>query len=77
MKPPLKEIINGYLTKKKGINGLTGSYPTEYASKFAPLQKGLMIGLQGVLGSGAASKLAGLKPTGSGVAGNHLSHLFY
>jgi hypothetical protein len=77
VKPPMKETINGYLTKKKGINGLASSNPAEYASKFAPLQKGLMSGLQGILGAGSASKLLGLKPTGSGIAGNPLSHLFY
>ena len=76
-KPKLTDAISAFLTKKKDITGLASSNPTNYLSKFNPLQKGLFDKMKGIIGSSAFTKFLGLKPSGSGVAGNILSHLFF
>ena len=76
-KPKLTDIISGFLTKKKDITGLADTNPTSYLSKFNPLQKGLFDKLKGIMGASAFTKFLGLKPSGSGVAGNLLSNLFF
>lgn len=40
-KPKLTDIISGFLKQKKDITGLADSNPTNYLSKFNPLQQGL------------------------------------
>jgi hypothetical protein len=76
-KPQLTDVISGFLTKKKDITGLASTNPTDYLSKFNPLQKGLFDKMKGIMGATAFTKFLGLKPSGSGVAGNLLSHLFF
>jgi hypothetical protein len=76
-KPKLTDVISGFLTKKKDITGLADTNPTSYLSKFNPLQKGLFDKVKGIIGASAFTKFLGLKPSGSGVAGNLLSNLFF
>lgn len=76
-KPKLTDVISGFLTKKKDIIGLADTNPTSYLSKFNPLQKGLFDKLKGIMGSSMFTKFLGLKPSGSGAAGNILSNLFF
>ena len=76
-KPKLTDIISGLKKKKKDISGLADTNPTSYLSKFNPLQKGLFDKLKGIMGASAFTKFLGLKPSGSGVAGNLLSNLFF
>lgn len=76
-KPKLTDMISGFLTKKKDITGLANSNPADYLSKFNPLQQGLFGKLKGLIGASAFTKFLGLKPSGSGVAGNVLSNLFF
>jgi hypothetical protein len=76
-KPKLTDVISGFLTKKKDITGLADTNPTSYLSKFNPLQKGLFDKLKGIMGASAFTKFLGLKPSGSGAAGNLLSNLFF
>ena len=76
-KPKLIDAISGFLTKKKDITGLADTNPTDYLSKFNPLQKGLFGKLKGIMGASAFTKFLGLKPSGSGAAGNLLSNLFF
>ena len=76
-KPKLIDAISGFLTKKKDITGLANTNPTGYLSKFNPLQKGLFDKLKGIMGASAFTKFLGLKPSGSGAAGNILSNLFF
>jgi hypothetical protein len=76
-KPGLSDAISGFLTSKKGITGLAGSNPTSYLAKFNPLQKGLFGKMKGIMGASAFTKFLGLKPSGSNIAGNALSHLFF
>jgi hypothetical protein len=73
----LTDVISGFLTKKKDITGLADTNPTSYLSKFNPLQKGLFDKLKGIIGASAFTKFLGLKPSGSVLAGNVLSHLFF
>ena len=77
MKPGLMDAVGGFLTSKKPIAGLAGTNPADYLAKFNPLQKGLFGKLKGIMGADAVTKLLGLKPTGSNIAGDVLSHLFY
>jgi len=76
-KPKLTDIISGFLKQKKDITGLADSNPTNYLSKFNPLQQGLFGKLKGIIGASTFTKFLGLKPSGSGIAGNALSHLFF
>ena len=76
-KPKLTDAISGFLTKKKDITGLASTNPTDYLSKFNPLQKGLFDKMKGIMGASAFTKFLGLKPSGSNVAGNLLSNLFF
>ena len=76
-KPKLMDAIGGFLKQKKDITGLADSNPTNYLSKFNPLQQGLFGKLKGIIGASAFTKFLGLKPSGSGIAGNVLSHLFF
>ena len=76
-KPKLIDAISGFLTKKKDITGLANTNPTSYLSKFNPLQKGLFDKLKGIMGASAFTKFLGLKPSGSGAAGNLFSNLFF
>ena len=76
-KPKLIDAISGFLTKKKDITGLANTNPTSYLSKFNPLQKGLFDKLKGIMGASTFTKFLGLKPSGSGAAGNLLSNLFF
>ena len=76
-KPNLTDVISGFLKQKKDITGLADSNPTNYLSKFNPLQQGLFGKLKGIIGASAFTKFLGLKPSGSGIAGNILSHLFF
>ena len=76
-KPKLTDIISGFLKQKKDITGLADSNPTNYLSKFNPLQQGLFGKLKGIMGSSVFTKFLGLKPSGTGIMGNALSHLFF
>jgi hypothetical protein len=76
-KPKLTDAISGFLTKKKDITGLADTNPASYLSKFNPLQKGLFDKLKGIMGASVFTKFLGLKPSGSGAAGNILSNLFF
>ena len=76
-KPGLTDAISGFLTSKKSITGLAGSNPTSYLSKFNPLQKGLFGKMKGIMGASVFTKFLGLKPMGSNITGNALSHLFF
>ena len=76
-KPNLINVISGFLKQKKDITGLADSNPTNYLSKFNPLQQGLFGKLKGIIGASTFTKFLGLKPSGSGIAGNALSHLFF
>jgi len=76
-KPKLTDAISGFLTKKKDITGLADSNPTDYLSKFNPLQKRLFGKMKGVMGASTFTKFLGLKPSGRGAAGNLLSNLFF
>ena len=49
-KPKLTDIISGFLKQKKDITGLADSNPTNYLSKFNPLQQGLFGKLKGIIG---------------------------
>ena len=76
-KPKLIDAISGFLKQKKDITGLADSNPTNYLSKFNPLQQGLFGKLKGIMGSSMFTKFLGLKPSGTGIMGNALSHLFF
>ena len=76
-KPKLIDAIGGFLKQKKDIIGLADTNPTDCLSKFNPLQKGLFGKLKGIMGSSIFTKFLGLKPSGSGAAGNILSNLFF
>jgi hypothetical protein len=76
-KSPLTSAITGFLKKKEGIIGLAGSNPTSYLSKFTPMQSDLFSKMKGIIGESAFTKFLGLKPSGSGAAGNILSNLFF
>jgi hypothetical protein len=76
-KPELTSAISGFLKEKKGIAALANTNPTDYLSKFNPLQKGIFGKLKGIMGASAFTKMLGLKPSGSNIAGNALSHLFF
>jgi len=76
-KPKLTDVISGFLKQKKDITGLADSNPTSYLSKFNPLQQGLFGKLKGIMGASVFTKFLGLKPSGSGAAGNILSNLFF
>jgi hypothetical protein len=76
-KPGLTSAISSFLTDKKGILSLAGKNPADYLAKFNPLQQGLFGKLKGIMGATAFTKFLGLKPSGSNIAGNALSHLFF
>ena len=76
-KSGLTDAISGFLTKKKDIVGLADTNPTSYLSKFNPLQKGLFDKIKGIVGATNFTKFLGLKPSGTGAAGNILSNLFF
>ena len=76
-KPKLTDAIAPFLKSKKDILGLAGTNPADYLKKFNPLQSGLFSKLKGIMGASAFTKFLGLKPSGSNVAGNLLSNLFF
>lgn len=76
-KPSITDAVSGFLKKKQGIMGLADSNPTDYLSKFNPMQNDLFGKLKGIMGATAFTKFLGLKPSGSDVAGNLLSNLFF
>lgn len=76
-KPKLMEAVSSFLTDKKSISGLADTNPADYLSKFNPLQKGLFGKLKGIMGATAFTKFLGLKPSGSNIAGDVLSNLFF
>jgi len=76
-KTDLTSAISGFLTQKKGFASLANTDPTGYLAKFNPLQQGLFGKLKGIMGASAFTKMLGLKPSGSNIAGNALSHLFF
>ena len=73
----LTSAISAFLGKKKDIVGLADTNPTSYLSKFNPLQKGLFDKIKSIVGATNFTKFLGLKPSGSGAAGNILSNLFF
>ncbi|MEY3420201.1 MAG: hypothetical protein RIR48_481 [Bacteroidota bacterium] len=75
--PKLNEAVSGFLGSKKNILGLADKNPTEYLTKFAPLQKDLFSKMKGIMGPDAFGKLLGMKPSGSNIGGNLLSNLFF
>jgi len=76
-KPKLMDAISSFLTDKKKITNLADTNPADYLAKFNPLQKGLFGKMKGIMGAAAFTKMLGLKPTGSNIAGNALSNLFF
>ena len=76
-KPKLTDAVGGFLNSKKGIAGLASSNPADYLKKFNPMQQGLFGKMKGIMGAAKFSQFLGLKPSGSGIAGNALSHLFF
>src|SRR4029078_2899766 len=54
-KPKLIDAIGGFLKQKKDIIGLADTNPTDYLSKFNPLQKGLFGKLKGIIGASTFS----------------------
>lgn len=77
LKPKLTESVSDFLTEKKGIASLADTSPKDYLAKFNPLQKGLFGKMKGIMGTTAFTKFLGLKPSGSNISGNVLSHLFF
>jgi len=77
LKPKLTESVSDFLTEKKGIASLADTSPKDYLTKFNPLQKGLFEKVKGIMGTTAFTKFLGLKPSGSNISGNVLSHLFF
>jgi hypothetical protein len=75
--PKLTDAISGFLASKKNITSLADTDPTAYLSKFNPLQKGLFGKMKGIMGSSVFNKFLALKPSGSNITGNVLSHLFF
>jgi len=76
-KPKLMDAVGSFLTDKKKITNLADTNPTDYLAKFNPLQKGLFGRMKGIMGVAAFTKMLGLKPSGSNIAGNALSNLFF
>jgi len=76
-KPKLSDAIGGFLKNKQGILGLANSNPTDYLSKFNPLQKGLFDKMKGIMGAAKFTNFLGLKPSGNNITGNLLSNLFF
>lgn len=76
-KSALTSAISGFLKNKEGILGLAKTDPSKYLSKFNPLQQGLFGKLKGIMGATAFSKFLGMKPSGSNIAGDVLSNLFF
>jgi len=77
VKPQLLDAVSGFLTSKKPLTALAETNPAGYLAKFNPLQQGLFGKLKGILGADVFTKMLGLKPSVSNVAGNVLSNLFY
>ena len=73
----LTGAVNGFLTTKKDIAGLAETNPPDYTSKFGGMQKTLFGKLKTIMGTSAFTKFLGMKPSGSAIAGNPLSHLFF
>lgn len=76
-KPKVTDAISGFLGQKKGILSLADKNPTDYLSKFGPLQKGLFDKLKGIMGATMFSKFLGMKPSGNNIGSNLLSNLFF
>ncbi len=76
-KPELESAIGSFLTDKKSIMGLASSNPSNYLTKFNPLQKGLFGKFKTIMGAAAFAKFMGLKPSGKNISGNVLSNLFF
>jgi hypothetical protein len=75
-KPALTDAVGSFLKEKSGFMDLAGTNPTNYLSKFNPLQKGLFSKLKTIMGAAKFASFLKLKPKGSG-AGNVLSNLFF
>lgn len=75
--PAITDAVSGFLKKKQGILGLADTNPTDYLSKFNPLQSDLFGKLKGIMGAAAFTNFLGLKPSGNDIAGNLLSNLFF
>lgn len=73
-KPALTSAVSSFLGTKSGIMGLATSNPTQYLSKFNPLQAGLFTKLKGIMGAAKFASFLKLKPAN---AGNVLSNLFF
>jgi hypothetical protein len=73
-KPALTSAVSSFLTSKSGIMGLASSNPTQYLSKFNPMQAGLFTKLKGIMGAAKFASFLKLKPAN---AGNALSNLFF
>lgn len=73
-KPALTSAISGFLGSKSGIMDLAGKNPTDYLSKFNPLQTGLFSKIKTIIGAAKFASFLKLKPAN---AGNVLSNLFY
>ena len=73
----LSSTISEFLGNKKGITSLADTDPDGYLSRFNPLQKGLFAKMKGIMGVSTFSKFLSLKPSGSNIPGNPLSHLFF
>lgn len=71
------DAVTSFLGQKKDILGLATTNPADYLKKFNPLQQGFMGKMKTILGAAKYAKLLGLKPSGSNVAGNLLSNLFF
>ena len=76
-KSSLTSAISGFLKNKEGILGLAKTDPSQYLSKFNPMQKGLFSKLKGIVGATAFTKFLGMKPSGNNIAGDVLSNLFF
>jgi hypothetical protein len=75
-KPALTDAVGSFLKDKSSFMDLAGTNPTNYLSKFNPLQKGLFSKLKTIMGAAKFASFLKLKPKGSG-AGNVLSNLFF
>ena len=76
-KPKLSEAIGSFLGQKKGILDLAGKNPSDYLSKFNPMQKGLFGKMKGIMGASMFTKFLGMKPSGKNIGTSLLSNLFF
>ena len=76
-KAPLTDAVGSFLNEKQKISGLAKTNPTQYLSKFNPLQTNLFGKMKGIMGAAAFTKFLGMKPSGKNIASNTLSNLFF